>query len=272
MRWYAGLIIAAVIASTSPLAAADTAGLGLRTTFAPDAGSDSAATTAIVQTSPRSRLMFSAAVEPDGWIDRSDDGATAFTAKLRAGYQATPSLMPFVEMEVFHPPAAAWSGGGQTQPQYAWRAGVAFDHGVSGELAAGYVAALSGEGAAGGLAIDGSLAWAATPLTTVAVKAATALASADDPVLLPGSVVYDGSVGLTFAWTGDLDLTGVAGFRHARAPGAAASDTRYRAGFGARWAADGAEMSAGYQHEWRGHGDAGGGDSDAVRVELTVRR
>jgi hypothetical protein len=110
------------------------AAAGLRSGILPDGAgaTESAEATAVLfQLSPTSSLTFStsAVALQDGWIDRSDDGATAFTARLRASYQATPTLKSFVEAVVTHhqTDGAVDPDGSRSSAAYGWRAGVAFD-------------------------------------------------------------------------------------------------------------------------------------------------
>lgn len=282
MRLVIASLLAALSAVQSPSVAAE-GGVGLRSSIMPDgeaAPATAEASAVLLQLSPASTLTFttSAAVAQDGWIDRSDEGATAFTARLRAGYQATPSLRPFVEAAVTHRQSDRTSDGDglRASTEYAWRAGVAFDHLVSGEVAVGYAEAGFGDptlAVFGALTVDGSLAWAPTTLTMVTLTGATSFAPGD---VRPssGAVFYDGSVDLAYAWQRDFDLIGTAGVRQAYHQGSDLIDTRYRAGLSATWKMNETyRLTAGYRHEWQDSTDPSRAyESDAVRVELRMQR
>jgi hypothetical protein len=238
MRSVAVLFFAALVALSHPVAAGDGV-FGLRTGIMPAGDGVTSAELVLAQPTRASRLTLTAtSVEPDGWVDRSDRGATAFTARLRAGYQATPAIQPFVELEVLQRQGASRQGGSATaaEASYAWRAGMRFEQGVSGEFAVGYMGSLSGNagsGALGAFAVNGSLAWAPTPLTMVALTASTVLAPPDD-----------------------------------------SARVLYRAGVSATWQINHFhQVRAGYRHEWRDDADASSKDqSDAMLLEFRLQR
>ncbi|MCR4283165.1 MAG: outer membrane beta-barrel protein [Bauldia sp.] len=227
------------------------------------------------------RSIYENASSGGGPIDQGDRNNTVFGARLRAGYEVTASLTPFVEGEVsrrlYDRPLDSDSIA-RSSANLAWRAGVAVDRGplLSGEIAVGVAEETFDDAslaALRALTVDGSLVWAPTALTTVTFNGSTALDPSTDPTS-SGSVVYDGSVDLAYAWRRNATLTGTAGVRQERFQGTNLIDTRYRAGFGATWKLNRTmHLTAGYLHEWLQSSDASRDyQSDEVRLELRLQR
>ncbi len=214
-----------------------------------------------------------AAVEGFG----SGDDQTAFTARLRAGYEATPSVMPFVEGEIARLPPASASFAGLPQDAgtaFRWRAGVAFapDPSRHGELTVGYSEDQPDDAAAAlrMLTFGGSLVWTPTALTSITLEGATSLGLASDA----SAMTHGGSIDLAYAWDRDLTLIGSAAARQEAGRQAGSVDTSYTAGFGAIWNLDRAHrLTAAYEHAWHGGDDPSRpGQSDTLRFELRMQR
>ncbi len=227
------------------------------------------------------RLTYEDAIVAGVPEDQSDRDRTAFTARLRAGYEATPSLMPFVEVaasRTLFDREIDNDGLARSSTGHAARVGVAVDHGpfLSGEAGVGYAVETFDDPALEALralTFDGSLVWSPTSLTTVTLAGSTALRPSADP-LSSGSVLYDGSLEVAYAWRRNVTLTGNAGVRQERHQGTGLVDTGYAAGFGATWRMNRTHhLSAGYRHEWQDSTDPSRAyEADSVRVELKVQR
>lgn len=214
-------------------------------------------------------------------VDEGDRNNTAFTARLRAGYEATPSLTPFVEGEIsrrLYDRVLDDDGLARSSVGHAWRVGVAFgdEPFLSGEVAVGYAEEAFDDPALAALrtlTVEGSLVWAPTTLTTVTINGATSLQPAADPAS-SGSIVHDGSVDLAYAWRRNVTLTGTAGARREAQQGTGLVDSAYSAGFSATWKMNRTHhFTAGYLHEWQESTDPTRTyQSDAVRVELRMQR
>lgn len=214
-------------------------------------------------------------------FDQSDRDNTLVAARLRAGYEATPTLTPFVEGEVsrrLYDQTVDNDGLRRSSTGYALRAGVAFDRDpiLTGEIAAGVIQEDFDDPALAtlnALSVDGSLAWMPTALTTVNLDASTAFNAATDPAS-SGSVEYDAKVELAYAWRRNVTLSARAGYMAETFQGTGGTETTVSAGLGATWKVNRTlHITAGYLHEWfTGTTPADDYQSDAVQVELRFQR
>ena len=212
-------------------------------------------------------------------VDQGDRTNTVSSARLRLGYQATPSLTPFVEVAVARRAfdrTVDIDGLMRSSTGQAYRAGVMIDREpvLGGEIAVGYAQADFDDASLATLAaltVDGSLIWAPSELTTVSLNGATSLNPSADPA---SSVVYDGSVDLAYAWRRNVTVEWTIGARHQRFQGTGPVETGYRAGVSATWKANRwLQFTGGYVREWLNSTDAGRGyQSDAIRLELRAQR
>ena len=214
-------------------------------------------------------------------VDQGDRTNTVFGGRLRVGYEATASLTPFVEAEVSRRAfdRTIDNGGKQRSSSgLAVRAGVAFDRGplLTGEIAFGTVqedfddpslASLSA------LSVDGSLVWSPTELTTVTLDGSTAINPSTDPAS-SGSVVYDASVDIAYAWRRNFTLDWTGEINHEHFQGSEEVDTTYDLGMSATWKINRSfHLTAGYVHEWVASTDPTVDyQSDAVKVGLRAQR
>jgi hypothetical protein len=214
-------------------------------------------------------------------VDQGDRTNTVFGGRLRAGYAVTPGMAPFAEAEIarrqFDRTVDAGGFRRSGLLQY-YRVGLAFgaDPILSGELKFGYGFATFDDAALAPLrafTADGNLIWSPTILTRVTLNGATTLNPTTN-VASSGSVVYDGSVDVAYAWRGNVTINGTASARHERFQGTGEIDTGAKAGVAASWRANRAlSVIAGYEHEWLTSNVAGRGfESDAVRVEVKAQR
>jgi len=227
------------------------------------------------------RTMYEDGTSGGVEVDQDDRTNTVLAARLRLGYQATASLVPFVEGDVsrrLYDQTVDNDGLMRSGFGYAYRAGLAVDRGpiLAGEVAVGYATATFDDpllAALSALTFDGSLVWSPSVLTTVTLAGATTLNPSADPAS-SGSIVVDGAVDVAYAWRRNVTVEGSAGVRHERFQGTGQVDTGYRAGVGATWRANRWLRLAGvYAHEWLVSTVPGRGyQTDSVRVELTAQR
>jgi hypothetical protein len=205
-------------------------------------------------------------------------GETAFTARLRAGYVATPTVTPFVEAYAAWQPFDERFGAGEPDRaggELGWRAGLAVQRGQgAAEIAVGYTGKRfddSTVSAFQALTLDGSLVWTAAPLTRITFAGSTAIGPASGS---GSSVIFDGAVDLAYAWSKNLTLSGSATARREAERWSGLVDTNYTAGFSATWKVDRTHhFTAAYWHEWQESSDPSRAhQSDAVRVELRMKR
>ena len=227
------------------------------------------------------RSMYDDATSGGVPVDQGDRTNTLFSARLRAGYEVTPSLTPFAEGEVsrrVYDRPVDNDGLQRSSTGLAYRAGVALDRDplLTGEIAVGYaqedfddpsLAPLSA------LTVDGSLVWAPTALTTVTFDGTTSLKPSADPAS-SGSVAHEGSVELAYAWRRNVTLSGTGAVRQERFEGTGLVDTGYSAGARATWKMNRSmHLTAGYLHEWLASSDPTRDyQSDTVRLELKMQR
>ena len=123
------------------------------------------------------------------------------------------------------------------------------------------------------LTVDGSLAWAPTPLTTVTFNAKTTMNPSTDPAS-SGSILYDGSVDLAYQWRRNFSIDWTAGMSQENFQGIGLQDRTYRLGVGTTWKLNRTlQLTSGYIHKWLDSSDESRNyESDAVSVGLRVQR
>lgn len=214
-------------------------------------------------------------------VDQGDRNNTVFTARLRAGYEATPTLTPFVEAVVsrrLHDRTVDSNGLRRSSTGTGWRVGVELDRGpiLEGEIAVGALRETFDDSALGSinaLTVDGSLTWAPTQLATVRLSGSTLVRPTTDSAS-SGAVVYDGALDVNYAWRRNVMLNANGGLTHERFQGTNEQKTTYRAGVGGTWKMNrNMWLTAGYLHEWVDSSVPGAShEADTVRVELRVQR
>jgi hypothetical protein len=214
-------------------------------------------------------------------VDQSDRINNRYVTRLRVGYQLTPAITPFVEGEfawrVFDRPIDDY-GIARSSISRAIRTGIAYDGGpiLKGELAVGARREVfddPGLATLRALTVDGSLTWAPTKLTTVTVAASTGFNPADDP-LSSGSIVYDTSVELAYAWRRNVTVKLTGAYKNEAFQGLDLQNQTYNVGIGWIWKLNRTlQLTAGYVHQWLESSDpAVNYHSDAVRIGLRVQR
>jgi hypothetical protein len=213
-------------------------------------------------------------------VDQGDRTNTLFAGRLRVGFEATPTLTPFVEGEVsrrLYDRKLDNSGLDRAAVGTALRAGVAFDTGplLKGDVSVGLARADFDDPALAtiqAVTFAGSLTWAPTELTTATFDASTALNPSADPTS-SGSVQYDGSVDVAYAWRRNVTIDWTADLSHQTFQGTNEIDTTYHAGVAATWKLNRtAWLTGGYVHEWLVSNVTGSNyQSDAIRLELRLQ-
>jgi hypothetical protein len=201
-------------------------------------------------------------------VDQGDRTNNRYGLSLRAGYEMTPSITPFVEGEL------AWrvydrpiddEGIRRSSQGEAIRAGLAFDRDpfLKGEIAVGARRERFDDASLAtlrALTVDGSLVWRPTRLTTVTLNASTGFN--------PSTVELD------YAWRRNVTLKANAGVKDEHFQGIDLENRTYSAGLGWVWKLNRTlHLTAGYIHQWLVSSDpAGDYQSDAVSVGLRVQR
>ncbi|MEP5517000.1 MAG: outer membrane beta-barrel protein, partial [Bauldia litoralis] len=109
------------------------------------------------------------------------------------------------------------------------------------------------------------------------VTVTTVIASSLNPTTdrdSSGSVIYDGALGLSYAWRANVELGADAGVRYERFQGTDEVDWTYQMGVDATWQINRyTELAAGFVHEWRQSTDRTSDyTSDTLRIDLRVYR
>jgi hypothetical protein len=227
------------------------------------------------------RTVYEDAHTPTKTIDQSDRDNNQFSGLLRLGYEITPAITPFIEGELserlfdqrIDDKGRARSGHGA-----ALRAGFAFDDApvLSGEIALGARRENFDDKALAtlhALTVDGSLIWSPAELVSVTTNLATSINPTTDPAS-SGSVVYDGTVDLAYAYRRNVTFDWTAGVRNARSQGTGQTDWTYRFGVATVWKINrNLQLSSGYVHEWLDSNLAGRDyASDTLRVDLRLQQ
>ncbi len=156
--------------------------------------------------------------------------------------------------------------------------GLSFAHGerLSGEASTGWLQAWVDDPAladVGTWTADGSLVWAASPLTTVTAGFATSL-SPTTSASSSGTLRREATTGIAYAWRPNVTLTADAAAALVDYLGRGRRDTELRLGLGAAWRPNRlAEISARYEHERVASTNAGSSYGDhAVRLQMRLQR
>lgn len=226
------------------------------------------------------RTTYDNAQAGDVVIDQHYRDNNLLSGRLRLGYELSPVLTPFVEGELterLYDTAIDPNGVARSSHGFAVRAGVAFDDSPiwSGEVAVGTREENSDDPSLAtlrALTVDGSLVWSPTALTTVTTNVSTGFnpsTNADSP----GSIVYDGSIDLAYAYRRNLTFNLTGSLEYERFVGLDETDWTYSVGAGATWKLNrNMQLKAGYLHEWL-QSNVPGVDytSDSVRVDLRLQ-
>ncbi len=175
-------------------------------------------------------------------IDQGDLDFTRYGLRVRAGYQVSPVLTPFVEVETssrvmdVRPDTGGFD---RNSIGYALRAGTAFDFGpkLNGELAIGYAAENITDTALAdiaGLSLQGDIGWSPRRGSDVTFGLATAIAPGTSDAD-SGSITYAADIGITHKARANLDLTAATGLEYEDVTGGSADTLTATAEAGATW-------------------------------------
>ena len=163
----------------------------------------------------------------DGTIDRlSSENYTDYTIQGRAGYEITPGVIPFTELDVDtrrHDQTLDAAGYARSSNGVAGQIGTTFEFTrlLTGSFAGGYLERTYQDARLGvltGPTFNSSLAWSVTPLTTVTLKGVTTI---DETTVTnaSGEVSRLVSLGVSHALLRNLTLTGLASYQVNTYPG-----------------------------------------------------
>ena len=139
-----------------------------------------------------------------GVLSQADRNQTLYTAKLRGGYEVSPALLPFIELEAGrrnYDLRLDSNGYARSANRLGARAGVEFDRGekLNGEIAAGIISENFDDARLGSLsafAIDGAVNWSPMRGTTVTLTGSTEI-EGTTTAGESGSVLYATSLGIS---------------------------------------------------------------------------
>ena len=189
------------------------------------------------------RTSYENATLSDGTkLKLSDDNYNQYGAKLRAGYEVTPGVTPFVEAFIDtrrHDTRTDGAGYARDSNGIGARAGSSFEisRTLTGEASVGYAKRRYEDGRLAdlrGLIADSSLAWSATPLTTVTLRAGTELAETNQAGA-SGAVVRRAGLEVTHALMRNLNLSGALTYQNTDYTGLARKDDSYSAALRAEY-------------------------------------
>ncbi|MEX0344213.1 MAG: outer membrane beta-barrel protein [Rhizobiaceae bacterium] len=157
-----------------------------------------------------------------GTLSQRERNSTLATVTLRAGYEISPALVPFIEGEIgkrFYDVKTDSAGFSRSADRFAVRAGFELDLGekLTGEIAAGWISEKPDDSrlaAVEGISALASLAWSPSRQTTVNLDAITTIETTTQPGA-SGSVLYDANLGVERQLRANLtgNLNAGVGFR-----------------------------------------------------------
>jgi hypothetical protein len=142
-------------------------------------------------------------LEGGGTLSQKDRNATLYTVALRAGYEISPALTPFVETEIgrnLYDQEVDSAGFARSSDRYAVRGGLELDMGekLSGEIAAGWIREDFDDERLKPIStptVEGELNWSPERGTDVTLSGATILEGTTTPGE-SGSVLYSSTLGI----------------------------------------------------------------------------
>lgn len=153
-----------------------------------------------------------------GTASQKDRDYTLATVKLRGGYEISPALRPFAEVEFgrrIHDNKLDAGGYERSADRYGLRAGVELDMGekLAGEVSAGWLSERPDDerlDAIEGLALAAALAWSPVRGTTVELNGTTEIEGATDAGA-SGSMLYSGNLAVSRQLRANLTGRALAG-------------------------------------------------------------
>lgn len=216
-----------------------------------------------------------------GTISQDDRNSTLALASLRAGYEISPALVPFVEVEIGHRYYDLKTdslGYRRSADRYGAKLGAEIDLGekLRGEIAAGFLTEELDDsrlGSISGAVLDASLAWSPVRETTVTLSANSSVegaTSAGDA----GSLLHTASLSLERRLRANLTGNATFGASLRDYAGSSATDLTLSAEAGLTWWLNRyAGISGSLRHEtFRGADSSRDYRTNSVFMGLTVRR
>lgn len=181
-------------------------------------------------------------VEGVGPVSQEDRNSTLATVTLRGGYEISPALRPFVEVQVgrrVYDLEQDVAGYERSANHYAANAGVELnlDEKLSGEVSAGYVQEELDDarlGSIGGLNLAGQLNWSPERGTIVGLSGSTEIEGTTD-VASAGSLLYSGRLSIERNIRANLTANANLGLAYRDYQSTGDSDTIYSAEAGGTW-------------------------------------
>lgn len=175
-------------------------------------------------------------------LSQADRNATLATATVRAGYEVSPALRPFVEAEIgrrFHDRKVDGQGYARSADRYGLRAGVELDlqEKLTGEFSAGWLTERPDDerlADIAGLSMAGNLAWSPVRGTIVELNGSTTVESAT-AAGESGSLLYSGSLALRRELRPDLTGRALVGLDWRDYAGSDGHDLIMRGELGLTW-------------------------------------
>lgn len=169
------------------------------------------------------RTTFDDAKLPGGTtVKQGDRNLTQYGAALRLGYEVTPGFKPFVEVKADtrrHDQSVDNSGYRRDSNGVSVRAGTSIEvtRTLTGEVSAGYEWRKYEDARLRdlrGVVGDASLIWSVTPLTTIGLRASTAMDETSSPGV-SGAITRRATVEIAHALLRNLTITGAATYQRA---------------------------------------------------------
>jgi hypothetical protein len=203
--------------ATSPTVLSGTAGRALRETLNGSLGIEKyAGPLRAALTGEVSRTTYGpASLSTGGTLSQADRNNTLYSATLRGGYEISPALIPFVELEYgrrAYDQRLDASGYARSASIYGARGGLEFDMGekLNGEVSAGWLSESLDDSRlapVSGLSLDADVNWSPMRGTIVSLNAGTEIESSTTAGS-SGSVLYDASLAVSRELR--ANLTGIA--------------------------------------------------------------
>jgi hypothetical protein len=177
-----------------------------------------------------------------GFVSQHDRDSTLVSATLRAGYEISPAIVPFVEGEIgrrYYDLAADSAGYRRSADRLGLRAGVALDFGdkLNGELSAGYLREKADDPrlpAIAGPSINTALNWSPIRGTTVALSSST-IVEGTTTAGESGDLLYSANLSIERRMRADLTGTASIGGLYRDYFGSSGHDFGWNAELGMTW-------------------------------------
>ena len=175
-------------------------------------------------------------------FSQKDRNNTLLTASLRTGYEISPALIPFLEIEGgrrLYDLDLDRNGYNRDSTRLSLRAGTAFDFGekLGGEISAGWMRETFDDdrlAAVSGLRLDASVNWSPVRETLVALNVSSVVEGTTDPGA-SGSIRYDANLNVSRQIFANLLAEGRLGIGYRDFSGTGAYDVIYSGEAGATW-------------------------------------